>query len=67
VIETELVGIVGQYGLLGVMFILLIYAVKYLAGRDETRDKEMRIVIENNTVALTRFVETTKKCEVMKK
>lgn len=66
-IETELVGIVGQYGLLGVMFILLIYAVKYLAGRDETRDKEMRIVIENNTVALTRFVETTKKCEVMKK
>ena len=63
-IETEMMSILSQYGLLGIMFGLLVYAVKYLASRDETRDKEMKIVIENNTVALTRFVETTKKCEV---
>lgn len=54
----------AEYGLLGLLFAMLIFAVRYLAKRDEDRDARLMTVIENNTVALTRFVESTKKCEV---
>lgn len=55
-----------QYGLLGMMMGLLVAAVRYLAKRDEERDARLTQVVENNTVALTRFVDASKKCEVRK-
>jgi len=65
-IESILVEQMAQFGLLGVLFGLLVIAVCYMAKRDEARDVRMVAVVENNTVALTRFVESTKKCEVYK-
>lgn len=65
-IEVELASTLSQYGLLGIMMGLLIIAIKYMAKRDEMRDEKITRVVENNTIALTRFVESTKKCEVNK-
>ena len=63
-IETEIVNVLSQYGLLGIMIMFMLVAIRYMAKRDETRDVKMTQVVENNTIALTRFVESTKKCEV---
>jgi len=65
-IETELVGLFSQYGLLGIVMLMMFIAIRYMAKRDEARDAKMVAVVQNNTVALTRFVEQTKKCEVNK-
>ena len=54
----------ADYGLLGILIFMLISAIVYMAKRDEKRDAKLLAVVENNTVALTRFAEKTKKCEV---
>ena len=48
-----------QYGLLGVLITCLIAAIIYLAKRDEKRDEKLTQVVENNTIALTRFIDLT--------
>lgn len=63
-IEAELAKVFSQYGLLGIMIMFMLVAIRYMAKRDEARDVKMTQVVENNTIALTRFVDSTKKCEV---
>ena len=48
-----------QYGLLGVLITCLIAAIIYLAKRDEKRDEKLTQVVENNTIALTKFIDLT--------
>ncbi len=54
----------ADYGLLGILITFLITAIIYLAKRDEKRDTKLTQVVENNTIALTKFTEMTKKCQI---
>ena len=47
-----------QYGALGVM-------VAYLIWKDRTFETKTRQVIENNTIALTRFADKTEQCPLI--
>lgn len=64
--EVELASVLSQYGLLGIMMLMMLAAIRYMAKKDNERDVKMTQVVQNNTIALTRFVESTKKCEVRK-
>ena len=64
--EAEVASVLSQYGLLGVMMVMMVAAIRYMARRDVERDVKMTQVVQNNTIALTRFVDATKKCEVRK-
>ena len=73
---SQAVGSLSRdYGAIGIMVLLLIVAVCYLVRRDEIRDKkdsirndkltsELSQVVKNNTIALTKFEQTTKKCQI---
>ena len=61
----------SQYGLLGVIIMSCFSAIVYLVKRDERRDAldrelndKFAKVVENNTIAITKFNEMTKKCQI---
>ena len=54
----------ANYGLVGTMLGLTITALIYMVKRDDKREARQNTLVENNTVALTKFVEMTKKCQV---
>ncbi len=61
-IETALM----DYGVMGVFVLTLLTALRYMVKKDEKRDEALFQIVTNNTVALSKFNETTKKCEVKK-
>lgn len=53
--EEVIINTLSNYGVLGLWTMMLIY-------ERFKQQKELKNTIENNTVALTRFYEVTKKC-----
>jgi len=53
-----------DYGILGIWTIFNITTILYYRKKDDQKDLMMQNVVKNNTIALTRFVDMTKKCEV---
>ena len=52
-----------QYGLLGIIVLTLIGALKYIHGKYEGLIDKLILTVENNTRAMTQVAETTRKCK----
>ena len=52
-----------QYGAVGALCLGLLSIIVWQQKRDEKLKDRLSTVIENNTIAMTRFYEMSKRCE----
>lgn len=52
-----------QYGAVGALCVGLLSIIIWQQKRDEKLKDKLSQVIENNTIAMTRFYEVAKRCE----
>lgn len=52
-----------QYGALGVLCSVLIYLMQRQFKQRDLLYNQMELVVNNNTIALTKFYEIAKKCK----
>lgn len=62
-IEAELIN----YGVLGIWTVYNIITIQYYRKKDEFKEENLKKVIENNTIALTKTYENMKYCQNQKK
>jgi hypothetical protein len=55
-----------NYGAIGLMLVFMTYMFLSQQKKEEVMFNKLGTVIDNNTIALTRFVDSVKKCEVKK-
>lgn len=57
----------AQYGVLGIWTVFNVAQIIYYQKRQEARENKLTLVIENNTVAITRMNEKINQCGVKRR
>jgi hypothetical protein len=57
-IEEQLLN----YGVLGIWTMFNISSILYYRKKDETNDENLKRVVENNTIAITKVYEVMRNC-----
>lgn len=53
-----------QYGVLGIWTVVNLGTIKWFMKKDDQKDQQLRAVIENNTIVMTRVAERMQDCPV---